>query len=71
MGFSGHVERADTFDHLGGEPVGGGSLQTVLHAGVAQGLDVHVSEGGRTASHHHGDVHMRGVHALDEADGAK
>ena len=68
MGFGGHVERADTFDHLGGEPVGGGSLQTVLHAGVAQGLDVHVSEGGRAAGHHHGDVHMRGVHALDEAD---
>ncbi len=52
MRFVGHVERADAFDHLGGEPVGGGSLQPIFHTGIAQGLDVHVGEGGRAAGQH-------------------
>ena len=44
-------------------------MQTVLHTGIAQCLNVHVGECGRAAGHHHGDVHVCGIHALNEADG--
>ena len=68
MGFVGQVQRTDAFHHLCGQTVGGGALQTVFHARVAERLDVHVGECGRAAGDAHADAHMRGVDAFDEAD---
>ena len=64
----GQIQRTHAFHHLRGQTVGGGALQTILHARIAKRLDVHVGEGRRTAGNAHADAHMRGIDAFDEAD---
>ena len=60
------AQGTDTFNHLRGQTICGRTLQTVLDAGVAERLQVHVGERRGTTGDAHRNPHMRGIDLLDE-----